>query len=367
VSKPLVLIGIVGMALACRVARAGLIVPDKLLCPGILIRAGVHSIEPPPKGAGVHMQVLEVYAGALNLMGRTFLLKFNSQGQSSQGSPALSATPKIGDQGVFIMQIEKDKLVVDQVHGSLGMIQLPVMSTDPGGTYDSAIAWAESIGKWYAASPPLRNDLLQKAVFDSRPPVSAWAMEVLGEASAKDSPGTLDLLVAESQLPLAAQLVLDKYLCSVRATIWLDSPVRLRMIDGWVKTTAIPDEQLMRFVAVRLCQAVGTKQLTGRGLLRVVQLAANNPTMPEQIKQSYMHLLTAARGELGASNEAFEFLSKQITSAGTEGLALAAATALRDTCQLDGARRTVLESSLRQIKSPKVAEIVKQAINAKGR
>jgi hypothetical protein len=360
VFKRMIIARVAMLALSQGRARGDGMFSDELICPGILIRAAVASVDPPSKGAIVHMRVAEVYAGPSNLVGQMFTLKSwdEDKSQPSRSSPAA------GDEGVLIMRLQRGNLVPNPAHSTLGMVQLPVMKRDAGESYASTIAWAERVRIVYAASDLLRSDLLQKAAFDAQPQLSAWAMEALGGAWGRESPGRLDALVAESQLPLVAQVVLDKHLCTARSKIWLDSPVRLRMINGWVKSTRIADAAQMRFVANRIVQATAARQLNGPGLLRLVQMATNNQTIPDAIKQTYVLLLPAVRAEIGASNEAFELLTRQISGASSEELSLAAATALRDTCTLDGTRRAALEYCLRDVKSPKVAAIVKQAIAA---
>jgi hypothetical protein len=354
--------GVVLMAMANMPAQGGATPQAPLPSPFaglILVQAKVIEVKLQEKGDMIPstQEIVHVYCGPGELVGKTFA---DSSSRSGQDSIGTTATPPLqkGEIGIWSLKESPEGLFVKR-YPHLGFSYRARALSTPG--YGQIQALAEGIERVCKAKPAERVSVLRKLALSPSPQLSAWALHVLAEAKPEGLEKMLDELLTDEKLSVTAQIALDEILSATRGARWQKSERRRKFLDKWVSTRH--DEQDAEHIFTRLATVGRQGELSDRNLLQLLVTAASNEEMSRAARQQALFVIGTIAGRGQDEGLAFAFLTKEIQGAKEQELRMAAAYALKNLVPLDKDKAAVIRALKENVQDAKLLAVLQEALN----
>jgi len=355
------------VALCCSVAGQAAVLRSREAprTEGALVEAEVISAqEQPPIWVMARLKVRHVFAGASQLVGRTFSARSVSQraGKRAVGRE-LYPPLTLGEVGIWLLDSDQ-RLGLRPRYSRRYGVRWPVRKV-PGRSYDKARALAQAVERVSRSGPGDRLNLLRTYARDESPEVASWAVHAIAEAKPKGLEEFLDGLLAGGRLCVGGQVALDEVLCQLKRDEWIESPDRLRLLQAWVSGKR--ERHDLTIAISRLDVANQHRELHPGALLKLMRVAVANEDMPIPDRRTCLFLVGRAHPRIKGQapkekGELASYLIHQVESAEEEVLRHAAAYSLRNFVRLDQGQAARVAAIRAASKDTKLKPILQEAL-----
>lgn len=326
-----------------------------------LIRAIVREAQESREGVRTiitaRLEIVHVYCGPADLLSRSFTISSPADGEQMIGQ-AIFPPPVRGETGIWALNFNRPKIL--DLHWSVFPAREKITPR-----FHQAERLAEAIETCCEADPTARVALLREHISSPVPEVGAWSVDTLAQAH----PQVVLDIAQEARLEdltIAAQVSLDRALAKSRGKGWMDSPQRLRLLEGWVSGARSGDEGL---AGIQRLDAISQHaELDDAKLLELLGTAIRNPRLPSEARVSAVRMMGPLFLKAGAGGDAaFAALTAVVRGSDDGAIRTAAAHALKTFLLRREDRMAGLRRLAAEVDDEGLREILQEALTPDAR
>lgn len=297
-------------------------------------------------------KIVLVYCGPADLLGQSFTSRSPLDGVDFHGY-SIDPPPVPGEAGIWAL----NRLAT----GIRYLNRYPFPAREKVTPwFNQAQLLAETMEQCCHADADGRVTLLREAVASRVPEVARWAVDALAEAH----PQALLEFAREARLEdlaIAAQTALDRALSKLRGKAWMDSPQRLRLLDGWVRA-ALSDHEADDMIG-RLDVVAQHAELDGRELLGLLDTAIRNPRLPAETRRRAVWVIgIICRRDRASTDAAFAALTAMVRGSDDRQIRVAAAGRISYFVALDEDRIATVRTLVEEVVDQELRDLLQEAL-----